>query len=462
MIDNSEVKIDLATEGLEPYNRDHLKTRISIKNSMVIAEYILSMRVETNLSDNHRRGVITSLKILSEFVDNKPFIEMTREDILRYLESLRKSDHSDSLHRWVSTYNQRLIAFLRFFKWLYYPAVDPSKRQKPHAVDNIPIIKRKEKSVYQPSDLWTEEDHIVFLRYCVNKRDRCYHAMAVDTSCRPHEILTLKIKDVTFKMAGDRQYAEVVVNGKTGSRVIPLFNSIPFVKDWIEDHPRGRNPHAVLFCGLGKRMGRQLSRYAIYDIYEHYKKKVFPSLLEDPNIPKEDKYQLSKLLNKPFNPYILRHSTLTQKATVLKEHVLRQHAGWTMNSKMPQIYVHWFGNESSNTLLELYGITKDQKPSEKLKPKQCPNCSEPNKIDSMFCSKCRMVLSYNAYTETIQNQEEKDNRLDVIEKQFTELKSYIESVVSIFPTISEAGRRETARKLIEGRIYAPIRSESSN
>jgi len=412
-------KIELATDGLEPYYLDHLKKRISRKNSIIIARYILSMRIETNLSDNHRRGVITSLKMLSEFLNNKPFTEMGREDVLFYLNSLRKSESLDESHKWISSYNQRAIAFLRFFKWLYHPRTEPSKRVKPHVVDNIPTIKRKEKSAYQPSDLWTDEDHIVFLRYCVNKRDRCYHAMAVDTSCRPNELLRLKIKDILFKMAGSRQYAEVLVNGKTGRRVIPLFNSMPFVKDWIEDHPQGRNSSAILFCGLGKRMGRQLSRYAIYDIYDHYRNKVFPSLLKDPNVPKEDKDQLSKLLKKPFNPYILRHSTLTKKASVLKEHVLRQHAGWTMNSKMPQIYIHWFGNESSNTLLELYGIiNKDQKPSEKLKPKQCPNCNEPNKIDSKFCMKCRMVLSYDGYSELLQEKEQKQSEVKTLTEKY--------------------------------------------
>jgi hypothetical protein len=50
-------KIELATDGLEPYYLDHLKKRISRKNSIIIARYILSMRIETNLSDNHRRGV---------------------------------------------------------------------------------------------------------------------------------------------------------------------------------------------------------------------------------------------------------------------------------------------------------------------------------------------------------------------------------------------------------------------
>jgi len=201
--------------------------------------------------------------------------------------------------------------------------------------------------------------------------------------------------------------------------VIPLFNSIPFVKDWIADHPRAGNPSGILFCGLGNRMGKQLSRYAIYDIYEHYKKKIFPSLLDDDNIPKTDKDQLSKLLKKPFNPYILRHSALTHKARFLKEHVLRQHAGWTMNSKMPQIYIHWFGNESSNTLLQLYGITKEEKSPEKLNPKACPHCQEPNKPDSMFCSKCRMILTYNEYLETLEKQKEKEDEMEAMKKELS-------------------------------------------
>jgi len=32
-------------------------------------------------------------------------------------------------------------------------------------------------------------------------------------------------------MANDRQYAEVLVNGKTGSRTVPLINSIPYLKE---------------------------------------------------------------------------------------------------------------------------------------------------------------------------------------------------------------------------------------
>ena len=62
---------------------------------------------------------------------------------------------------------------------------------------------RKEKSTYKPSDIWTDEDHALFLKYCPEKRDKCYHAMANDTSARPHELLNLKIKDIKIKISSN-------------------------------------------------------------------------------------------------------------------------------------------------------------------------------------------------------------------------------------------------------------------
>jgi hypothetical protein len=53
---------------------------------------------------------------------------------------------------------------------------------------------------------------------------------------------------------------------------------------------------------------------------------------------------------------------------------------------------------------------------DQLKPKQCPSCNEPNKPDSKFCAKCQIVLTYNAYSETLENQQEKDSQIrDLIE-----------------------------------------------
>jgi integrase len=306
---------------------------------------------------------------------------MNQEDVLLYLDSCcRKPESTDTQHKWIATYNHRLVCFIRFFKWLYSPDIEPSQRQKPSVIQNIPALKRKEKSAYKPSDLWTTEDNIIYLKYCKNKRDKCFHALVIETSCRPHEILNLKIKDIVFKCADQNQYAEILVNGKTGTRVIPFFCSIPYVKDWILDHPQTGNRNAIFICGLTNNMRRKMSRYAIYDIYQHYKEKVFPVLLKDPNISFDEKNKIQSLLNKPWNPYIHRHSALTKKAQILKEHILRQHAGWTTNGMIPQIYLHFYGNESSKSLLEAYGFvaTDQDKFTELLKPKQCPDCTESN------------------------------------------------------------------------------------
>ena len=124
------------------------------------------------------------------------------------------------------------------------------------------------------------------------------------------------------------------------------------------------------------------------------------------------------MLTKPWNLYVFRHSALTEKSQILKEHVLRDHAGWTMSSKMPQTYIHYFGNESSKSLLQIKGIIKkeDIEKSTVLKSRQCPNCQEPNKPESKFCINCKMILSYDSYSETLEKQKQKDNDIEELKR----------------------------------------------
>jgi integrase len=301
-------------------------------------------------------------------------------------------------------------------------------------MENIPQLKRKEKSIYKPTDLWTTEDDLLFLKYCPSKRNKCFHIMAYDTGCRPHELLKLRIKDVIFKSRGDRQYAEVLVNGKTGSRHIPLIDSMPYIKDYLDhEHPQSGNPNAILICGTGKSLGRALDNKSLHKIYnKDYKKSLFQKLLENPNVPQEDKQKITELLKKPWNPYVRRHSALTEKSKILKEHTLRQFAGWTTGSNMPQKYLHYFGNEASESLLEAYGIiAKDQKLSNALRPKQCPNCNEPNKPDSKFCAKCRMVLTYDAYSETVEDMQTKDNEVKSLKEQMAAMQEAQKEILDL-------------------------------
>jgi hypothetical protein len=198
------------------------------------------------------------------------------------------------------------------------------------------------------------------------------------------------------------------------------------LKDYLDhEHPHPGNPNAPLICGVRRGLGRHVSPLRIYKIYEEYKKYVFPKLLESPEVLPEDKQKIRELLKKPWNPYIRRHSALTEKSTILKEHVLRQHAGWSGRSQMHLKYLHYFGNESNESLLEAYGIIDKGQQIDQLRPKQCPNCSEPNKPDSKFCAKCRMVLSYDAYTETLEQRKEDENHWLELKKEVDKLKSVL-------------------------------------
>jgi integrase len=317
----------------------------------------------------------------------------------------------------------------KFFKWLYNYQDEPdsSKWIAPPCVQGIKQLSRKEKSPYKPSDIWTAEEHAVFLKYCPEKRDRCYHSVANDTSARPHELLSLRIKDIKFMLSEStgKQYAEVhLFESKTKPRTLPLIFSLPYVKDWIEAHPKRNEGDAFLFPSLADyNFGEQLSENALYKQYTRtYQNRYYPSLLLESSIPERDKAYIKNMLTKPWNPYIIRHSALTAKSKILKDSTLRDHAGWSMASRMPSVYLHYLGNESSKSLLEAYGIEKyNQKEIEILTTKSCPNCREENKPDSKFCTKCRMVLTYDAYNETIDDKKQKDDALATLSDQVMKL-----------------------------------------
>ncbi|MGC2574167.1 MAG: hypothetical protein WA364_21855 [Candidatus Nitrosopolaris sp.] len=70
------------------------------------------------------KSTIQFLSELSRVVGiEKHFVDMTRDDILFYLNKCRKPENEDPLHKWIG------ITLMRFFKWLYYPNIASHKRR---------------------------------------------------------------------------------------------------------------------------------------------------------------------------------------------------------------------------------------------------------------------------------------------------------------------------------------------
>ncbi len=331
-------KIDSITRTLsKPYFNKILKDllRSNPANAKTIVEYIITEQTEINIKDSTKESKIKTLVYLSTFHVNKTFIDLTKQDILEYLDSSRKSTVEDASNRWIGTYNGRQMMFSKFFRWLYYPNKDFRNRPTPSCMQGIGKLPRKEKTSYKPSDIWEAREHAVFLKYCPFKRDRCYHALANDMSARPHEILNLKVKDIQFSNTDEGiHYAEVrITQGKTGPRTVPLIDSLPYLKERLEEHPMGITPDSFFFISQGNNFGSKLTLDGLSSHYNYYKTKYFPGLLEDDTTPDSDKAFIKNMLTKPWNLYVFRHSALTEKSQILSESVLKDHANGRLNVK---------------------------------------------------------------------------------------------------------------------------------
>lgn len=413
-----DYRTKVALEGLPGHLQKGVLSEVPEANRKVLVDFLYDLVNRENKSPNTKLMYVKHLLYLFRSVKHKAINEITRDDVLSYLHSLRKPLPKDPQQKWISTHNTRAVMYVKFFKWLAYPELSPAERKKkvPDIVKDIPLFKKKEKTNVQAKDLWTVEDDAVFLKYCDDARLQFYHTSSLDTSARPHELLALKIGDVKVKRAGDHTYAETEVGrgGKTKSRTVPLILSLPYFKALLQVHPEPNNPNAFVFRSHNLRSKYRnvpLRGTSLANLYGDLKKKHFPKLLERPDVPPEDKARIRELLQKPWNPYIRRHTSLTEKAKILNEYKLRLHAGWTKTSKMVEVYTHELGGESSAALLEAYGIKAKADPTTSiLQPRVCHICHESNKPEARFCSNaaCGAPLTIDAHEEAKEREKKKE------------------------------------------------------
>ena len=197
-------KIDSITKSCTKFYFNKILKNLALEsseNANIICDYIIAEETELNIKNSTKESRIIIITWLSNFFNNqKSLKQMTKQDILAYLNSLRKPTSEDPTQRWVGSYNNRQITFNKFFRWLHnQDEPDHKKRNTPPCMKGIKQLPRKEKTPYSPSDLWEQRKHAVFLKYCPSSRDKCYHSLANDMSARPGEILNLRLRDIVFK-----------------------------------------------------------------------------------------------------------------------------------------------------------------------------------------------------------------------------------------------------------------------
>ena len=87
--------IGLATEGLERSVKNWRRIKTSNENVLPISEYVLLLRRAVNASQNYTKIQIQALVELSEYLKQKPFKQLTTEDVLSFLDKFRKTEDKD-------------------------------------------------------------------------------------------------------------------------------------------------------------------------------------------------------------------------------------------------------------------------------------------------------------------------------------------------------------------------------
>ena len=292
----------------------------------------------------------------------------------------------------------------------------PKTRRAPDPahLKGLRFRKRKQKTSVKREQLWTPEEHKVFLDYCEDLRLACYHAMARECGGRPSELLDLKISDVEVKVSPStgKRYAEFWI-GRTGKmkkgRPASISGLIPYFNVWKSVHPLRDNPSGAYLFPSRENKARYrnvpLKPDSLRLAYVRTIRESFPKLLLRPDIPLEDKHALKTLIyDKPHYPCLLRHDFATEIAPKVPQFVFNQLMGHSRTSKMYDMYVQDLGDEGNRELLIARGIisrdeTMSKAQQQMTQPVYCPVCREPNKQQADFCFKCNWVLTTKGMQE---------------------------------------------------------------
>lgn len=221
-------------------------------------------------------------------------------------------------------------------------------------------------------DLYTKEELAAIFKSCNSMRDRAMLEVLYESAARVSELLSMTIENIQFNENGT---ATIIIKGKTGTRKVPLFRSVPVLKQWLSVHPVGKG---FVWVSMIRAKHNALSRSHLYQIVKDAIKKA----------------ELSRPKKKLV--HMMRHTRITEFVVLgVRGQLLHKLVGWTPKSNMEAVYVHLSTHDVENHVHEkVFGLEIDE---EKKKPlldlKICPTCHTQNDEHAIVCSKCGFPLT---------------------------------------------------------------------
>jgi integrase len=292
---------------------------------------------------------------------------LNKEDILDYCQFIndgRMKSGSVNIHKHVI---KRIYKFMtgdeeypRIVKWIKF------ERKPKHSL---------------PKNLITLEQIKELITCAKNSRDKAIISCLAESGARTSELLNVNIDDL--KLIFDEVTKTPIIRmsledikGHTGERNIELFDSIPYLQKWLNEHPYRDNPGSPLFVSLSSAtFGKRMGRHSVWELLSTAGKR-------------------ANLKGVTLNPHSFRHRALTENGKFMSKFELAKFGGHTMSSKMVDVYIHLEDNDINNKLRMARGlspINSVKQLKSTLKVKRCV-CDEINPSTAFFCNRCQRPL----------------------------------------------------------------------
>ena len=371
-----------------------------------MAEKEATLRLRDQLESGERGGCDDDRDALLEFSDRlkrmrSDYTWHRHEKLLRHstiasenapvdlVDARTDRDAADALCDWIhETYdidetpytNQDYRVAVRIFgKRTLGRELAIEQREKDDIVP--PVMKRAIKTTLprnfkprpDPAKMLWWDDHInPMLDACGRSRERAMIALSWDSGGRSEEVRELRVGDIS-----DHKYGlKVSFDGKTGQRSPTLISSVPYVNQWLIDHPKSDDPTAPLWSDLDS--GREVS------------------------------YQMQlKMLKKPARKAGVDHTDVhwrrMRKSSAsflasqgVSQAHLEDHHGWQRGSEVAAHYVAVFGDANDRAVASAHGLDVQEDEPEPVAPLDCPRCQRETPRERPDCIWCGQPLSHES------------------------------------------------------------------
>jgi site-specific recombinase XerD len=285
-------------------------------------------------------------------LNGKDFKTLEKKDFIGFLNELERTDYSD----WTKC--DYRVSIKKYYRWL-------NNGKLPESVEWIKSVVKNQKRL-MPQEILTTDEVLSLINHATNIRDKALISCLYESGCRVGELMTLKLKQVTF----DKYGAVFMVNGKTGVRRVRIISSNNLIGQWLNVH-RGRNNCESYLWGRIAKPNEMLSYQMFIKLIRIIAKRAG--------------------VNKRVNPHSFRHARATHMANKLTEAQMKMYFGWTQSSKMASVYVHLSGRDVDSAVLKYYGIQELEEVHDALRPITC-SCGEINTPVNNYCNKCGLPL----------------------------------------------------------------------